>query len=138
MDMNKKAMSKETYLAKIARGELTPEEQIQWEALLAKHPEWKEEAALLKRFVETEHQIEPQFAPFFVGRVMSALENPKENIPGYLPVAFRWVATPALAMILGGIFYIGYMEGSVSLEILMGLEDLNVNDLLYDALATSD
>lgn len=136
--MKRKGIPIEELIAKAVRGELSPEEAQQWEAICAKEPELAERALVLQNMIEREANLETGFKPFFAGRVMQKLQQKKENIPTYLPVAFRWIATPVMALIIGGLIYIGISEGSVSYEAILGLEDLQVDDLLYDPVAMND
>ncbi len=111
---------------------LDPAAQALLDEALAGSASLRRKREQLLAFREMAARQHYQFRPFFAARVMNRLaERGYGRIMGVpiLPAAFRRVAIPALALILLLLMGVYLMDGSLSLDAVIGTYGLSLADI---------
>ncbi|MEL7532780.1 MAG: hypothetical protein AAFN10_15785 [Bacteroidota bacterium] len=129
----KEAINQETYerLLRWCEGSLSKADALQLEEEMHENQVLREKANELKQFYALGQAADFHFKPFLAGRVLHQLEQQtqSENPLQSLQFAFSRLALPAFAimLLLLAITFVG--EQSLSIDAVLGLADLNVEDL---------
>jgi hypothetical protein len=111
---------------------LPPQEAERLAKALAKNPELQTTAKNLAQLHDLKGEEAFAFKPFFTGRVMHRIEQLAEQKPEFasaLQFAFRRLALPAFAIMLGLVVITLVSEQSLSLEAITGFSEISVDDL---------
>jgi hypothetical protein len=111
---------------------LKPEEQVLLDAALLRSEDLRKEQAQLLTFRRLAASQHYQFRPFFAGRVMNRImEQAYGRVMGIpiLPSVFKRVAIPALAVIVVLLMGVYFMDGSLSVDAVIGTNGLSLSDI---------
>ncbi|MGB0839760.1 MAG: hypothetical protein ACPGXL_06445 [Chitinophagales bacterium] len=117
---------------------LNLEEQALLHQALNQSADFRQEKKELLQIQATLSNHEMGFKPFFVGRVMTQIEQlakrAKTDFFDELLFAFRRVAMPSLSVIVLLLAYTYFTEGALTLDTILGLSemDLAVTDSNWD------
>lgn len=120
--------------------DLGPDEQARLKAALAADADLRAEQAQLLQMRESLAAQAPAFAPFFSTRVMARIERLREqpeSILENLMPAFVRLSLPALGLILLMLAFILFSEPQLNVETLAGLEAVELEDVLNEAMASN-
>lgn len=116
--------------------DLSDKEQAALNQGLETSEELRKEQAALQNIRKLTASHSPEFAPFFSGRVMHKIESlqkhPKEQVlTKWLSKMFPKVAVSGVAIILLFLASTYFMEGSFSLDTLLGISEVAAEDADY-------
>ena len=112
---------------------LSDEEQLALNQGLETSAELRKEQAKLQKIRDLVSEQSPEFEPFFAGRVLHKIEalEKERGIANWMTRMFPKVAVSGIAVIVLLIASTYFMEGSFSLDTLLGIAEVATEDADY-------